>query len=161
MTPTPLWLTFLVVLIPLLNSWALKLFELHKLKPKEEKSATSVQKAGGKGERFYRVFSLIMFCLSCCWGFYWLVKLIQQPVSNTHIDTLYIVLYVVIIWENLKSISLTIFAMLVKQAIVTDQMVHNISLAAECIRTLAERIKFLFDRVEKLEEQQAKKKKKP
>ena len=108
MTKLTVWQTLIIAIVPaiitILNSWALKLFEIrqNKTAPKIETDVAS--DAYDKKTRLFNFFELLVSCALIEWCVFGIIWLIQFPSPNQNVDALFISLDVVIIWSNLGTI---------------------------------------------------------
>jgi hypothetical protein len=147
---TPIWFTLLIAILPIVNSWALKWYELRKLKPSEPRPTETKPKPVGKFERVYPYLSALLCCSSALLCAYWAFKIAHQPASP--FQTIGIVVYLILVWENIRTVALLIHTISLKRK--TDPLTAFIH---QNVGNLVQSVALLSERVEKLEKNQIRK----
>jgi hypothetical protein len=106
MTNLPVWMIFIIAITPavitMINSWALKWFEIrqNRAAPKKEPDATS--ELHEKKTRKIDFLGFVLPCVLVASSIYLLIFTILFPTENHNLDSFFICMDFVIIWSNLN-----------------------------------------------------------
>jgi hypothetical protein len=108
MTKLTVWQTLIIAVVPaiitIINSWALKLFEIRQNNTVPKKEPNAASGAHDKKTRLFNFFELLVSCALIEWCVFGIIWWIQFPSPNQNVDALFISLDVVVIWSNLRTI---------------------------------------------------------